>query len=441
MKNPIVVIIVVGFLLCSSSQTILAADSPHPGADIGPNATGEITAYAGKKGMTCPADFKNGDFLPNPYKNETPLYRIDHSNVAKYESRLSPGQIARIKRNKNFYLNIYPTHRNFVFPKVVADATARNKETCSVDSASQLQGFNGGIPFPIPKNGVEAAWNIKKAYMADDIKKYDTHRIVSPSGRIRKDIQYSQIINFDENRFFSKIANPDQVFRKILSLYTYPADKAGIGMLFVSYLDDHRLDSMWLYLPTLRRVRRAPSMGRGAEVGGESTMDEFGYFFRGPVEEWKWKLLGKQELYIPDNAYGMWQVGTPDNEECLPGDINPKHLRYELRRVWVLESTAIDGLDHPYSKRVFYADEDNWYVTVGEAYDRRGKLWRMSEFYTYLDYCQDIRTVISMLYLNLESGRYELMGGGRTEQTKTTFYNTGFKNSDFTVQSLRRVGR
>ena len=137
----------------------------------------------------------------------------------------------------------------------------------------------------------------------------------------------------------------------------------------------------------------------------------------------------------------MWQVDTPDKEECLPGDINPKTLRYELRRVWVVEATAKEGINHPYSKRVFYADEDNWYVMVCENYDRRGNLWRMSEFYTYLDYCTNYRTVVAMIYLNLESGRYELIGGGRSKDTKTMFMDTGLKESDFTVQALRRMGR
>ena len=170
-------------------------------------------------------------------------------------------------------------------------------------------------------------------------------------------------------------------------------------------------------------------------------MDEFGYFFRGPINDWNWKLLGKKEMYIADNAYGMWKVGVPDNEECLPGDINPKILRYELRRVWVVESTIKDGVDHPYSKRVFYADEDSWYAMAADCYDKRGNLWRTSEFYSYLDYCQDYRILVGMMYLNLESGRYELLGGGRTKESKTTFYNIGLKNSDFTVQSLRRIGR
>jgi hypothetical protein len=441
MKSSITRIVVVSFFLCFWFIPVFASEIILPGADPGPNPTGEITGYVGKKGLTCPADYKPGDYFTNPYKDEKPLYRIDYTNIAKYENRLSSGQVARIKRNKNFYLNVYPTHRNFVFPKEVYAAIDKNLKTCKVGSDHKLKGYNGAIPFPTPENGIQAAWNFKKQYTGEDVIKTDTRRIVSPSGRIRKEIQYHQVLTMDENRFFTKMANPDKVAYKIISLYTYPADRAGTGTLIVQYMDDNRRDATWLYIPTLRRVRRAPSLDHGAQFGGEYTLDEFGYFFRGRVNDWNWKLLGKKEIYISSNSYGMWKVGIPDNEECLIGDINPKFLRYELRRAWVVEGTAKEGINHPYSKRVIYADEDNWYPILADSYDKRGNLWRMSESYSYLDYCTDNRIIIGLMYLNLESGKYEILGGGRTEKTKTMVLNSGLKNSNFTVQSLRRGGR
>ena len=153
------------------------------------------------------------------------------------------------------------------------------------------------------------------------------------------------------------------------------------------------------------------------------------------------KLLGKKELYVPANNYDMWKVDTPDKEECLPGDLNSELLRYELRRVWVVEGIAKEDTDHPYSKRVIHADEDSWYAMVGDNYDKRGNLWRMSEFYTFYDYCTQYRTISGMMYLNLESGRYEMFGGARDKDTKAGVYNTGLKDSDFTIQGLRRIGR
>jgi len=112
-----------------------------------------------------------------------------------------------------------------------------------------------------------------------------------------------------------------------------------------------------------------------------------------------------------------------------------------LRRVWTIEGTLKEGVNHPYSKRVIYADEDSWYAVASDSYDSRGNLWRRAEFYTYYDFCQDYRIIVALFYLNLESGRYEILGGAVTEDTKLEIINTGMKPSEFTVQALRRGGR
>ena len=99
------------------------------------------------------------------------------------------------------------------------------------------------------------------------------------------------------------------------------------------------------------------------------------------------------------------------------------------------------GSDHPYSKRVGYYDEDTWQPAVADRYDKRGNLWRMLELYTSYDYCQKFRIVPAIIYLNLESGRYELSGGCRTEETITAVYDTGLDPAEFSVQALRKAGR
>jgi len=419
----------------------LAGSLTRIGAEADGNASGEITAFEGDKGLECPADYKKGQFLPNPYKDEKPLFRIDHTNVSQYKDRLSPGQIARVKRNKNFYMTVYPTHRNTQYPEEFYAATEKSAKSSYLDEKNILQGFKGGVAFPAPKNGIEAIWNVKRPYAGDDAYIVDCRRVVSPNGKIKKSIRRTNVLTYDERRVKSKINNPDNISYKLLAYYTYPADEAGTTYLTFGYLDDDRLEDTWLYLPTLRRVRRAPTFTGGGQLEGESTMDDLGFEFRGPVNDWNWKLLGKKEMYVPMNNYDMWKIGTPDKEECLPGDINPARLRYELRRVWAVEGTAREGLNHPYSKRVGYYDEDTWQPAVGDRYDKRGNIWRVLEWYTSYDYCQKMRAVPAQMYLNVESGRYELTGGCRTEKTLTGIYDTGLPESDFTVQSIRKQGR
>ena len=46
-----------------------------------------------------------------------------------------------------------------------------------------------------------------------------------------------------------------------------------------------------------------------------------------------------------------------------------------------------------------------------------------------------------MIHLNLESGRYEITGGCRVEESVLGIYDTGLEESEFTVQALRKLGR
>ena len=411
------------------------------GAEAAGNASGEITAYVGAEGLECPKDAKIGWYLPNPYKDEEVLYSIDQTNVDEYKERLSPGQVARVKRNKNFHMNIYPTHRNVQFCEEFYQACERSRKASCLDENNILQGFQGGVPFPFPKNGLEAIWNVKRRYYGDDTLGMNCRRVVSPSGKVKKSIWLTEVITYDERRIKSRVENPENISYKIKTHYTYPADEKGTAFLTFGYLDDDRLEDAWIYLPTLRRVRRAPTLIGGGQLDGETTMDDLGWEFRGPVNDWAWKLLGKQEMYIPVNCYDMWEVGTPDEEECFAQDMNSSRIRYELRRVWVVEGTPRQALEHPYSRRVGYYDEDTWLPAVADRYDKRGNLWRVFEFYTSYDYCQKMRVLPGAIYLNLESGRYELFGGCRTEDTYLAIMDTGLEESLFTVSTLRKAGR
>jgi len=426
------IIALIFFLFASLAVSHATVDISIVGADPGPNETGEIPAYVGGEGLTCPAD----------YKDEKPLFRIDHTNVDKYKDRLSAGQIMRLKKHPRFYMNIYPTHRNVEFFPKFYEATKKNRETASLDDKGVLQNFNGGIAFPTPKNGIEGIWNIRRMYLGDDAISTNCNRVVSPSGKVVHGEQSVKVRNYGVCRLLSdNVPDPDGIAQKVRNIVTAPADAAGTAFLAIAYVDDNRLEDTWLYLPTLRRVRRAPSLTGGGQLQGELTMDENGLEFRGVINDWHWKLLGKKEMYIPYNCYDMWKVGATDEEECWALDINPERIRYELHRVWVLEGTAREGLNHPYSKRVGYYDEDSWQPVVADRYDKRGDLWRMYENYAYAEYCQKIRQIIGYIYMNLETGRYELFGGCLNEDTLATIYNTGLEDSEFTVQGLRKSGR
>jgi hypothetical protein len=55
-------------------------------------------------------------------------------------------------------------------------------------------------------------------------------------------------------------------------------------------------------------------MTNGGQLDGELTMDENGLEFRGTVNHWNWKLLGKKEMYVGYNNYDIW----PPDAEASP---------------------------------------------------------------------------------------------------------------------------
>ena len=283
------------------------------GAEAGGNATGDIPAFQGAKGLKCPENYQKGEFLPNPFSGEKVLFRIDSTNVDKYVERLSLGQAERLRKHTKYYMNVYPSHRNFENPENYLAATDKNRETCKLDEKNVLHGFNGGLPFPAPKNGLEAMWNIKKPWAGDDLITDDCRRVVDSAGEIRKARWTTKIMAFDETRMTTKIPNPEGVTMKILSFYSYPADREGEASLSMAYIDDNKEQDIWSYIPTLRRVRRAPTLVGGTQLDGESTVDEIGFDFRDNINEWNWKLLGKREMYVPANNYEMWKLNAKDN--------------------------------------------------------------------------------------------------------------------------------
>ena len=108
MKTSIVSVFALSLVLALMPSRVFTGEVEYTriGAIAGGNDTGEIGPFEGDKGLECPADYKAGQFLPNPYKDEKPLFLIDHTNVDQYKERLSPGQIARLKKNKFYYMTV-----------------------------------------------------------------------------------------------------------------------------------------------------------------------------------------------------------------------------------------------------------------------------------------------------------------------------------------------
>ena len=435
---------VISLVLASAATAKLtAADAERLGKDLTPvgaekagNASGSIPAWTG--GMTkAPAGWNRDEGYANPFADEKPRFIITAQNVEQYRDGLAPGVTALLKRNPNFRMPVYPTHRTAAMPKEVTEL-ARTQAT-QVD----LQGFGvtnlGGsnIPFPIPKNGLEAMWNHLLRFTGGGVERTGNSFPVRPTGDTFK-IGFHAFRIYDQNM---DERTPNRLYSSMGS-FIEPVSLKGTTFLVHEPIDQvAEKRSAWVYNAGARRVRRAPDLGYdGINDGSEGlvTTDQVdGY--NGAPDRYDWKLLGKRELFVPYNTYAMMDKKLKYANIVTKGTVNPDHMRYELHRVWVVEGLLKPGQTHIYARRVFYLDEDSWAVLMEDVYAARGDLWRVSlhgqvQYYDvpFPGYC------FGMVH-DVDSGAY-IVGGLDNELKSVVKFNVKGRIGDFQPDALRRAG-
>ena len=133
-----------------------------------------------------------------------------------------------------------------------------------------------------------------------------------------------------------------------------------------------------------------------------------GDMWLGPITDFDWELIGKQEMYVPYNAYKLHSGDTSIDSIVTPQHINQDLARYELHRVWVVEATRREGSSHLYKKRRYFIDEDSWRIMVAEHYDENGAVHRFSEAHHINFYEAHVFYTTLDTYYKLDSDRYYL---------------------------------
>ena len=413
------------------------------GAEKAANAAGTIPAWDG--GITkVPAGvtFKTGGAYPDPFPTDKPLFTITAATADKYKDNLSPGQMAMLKQYPTYKLNVFTTRRSAAFPE------GHYKETKDCAGKAMLAaggngvvGCTGGTPFPIPKNGNEAIWNMILHYKGDTFAQHWAQAAVTASGdfalvkfEYEYDLQYGNLGKTAAQRENNKVLN-------YLQVTTAPARLAGQILLVHETVDQAKEPrSAWTYNPGQRRVRLAPNVAYdnpGTAADGLRTNDDFG-MFNGATDRYEWKLVGKKEMYIPYNSHRMSDPKLKYSDQLRPGHMNQDLARYELHRVWVVDATLKAGTSHIYARRTFYIDEDTWNVVLIDKYDGRGQLWRFSEQHSESWYDVPMWFPTIEVHHDLQSRRYIAMGL-RSEE-KVIYEPIKRTAADYTPQNLRNLG-
>ncbi|QEY72087.1 DUF1329 domain-containing protein [Pseudomonas denitrificans (nom. rej.)] len=442
-KLSLAVALVAACGLAQAKQTdaaLLDGKLTPVGAERAANADGSIPAWTGGMKAGAAAIASNGDYS-DPFASEQPLYVVSKANLAQYKDLLSPGQQAMFVRYPDYRMRVFPSHRSAVIPQAYLDESRKNlTQTGLADNGNGLTNYHFGVPFPEPTEALEVLWNHITRYRGGSIARDFSSATVQAKGDYTL-VTYRQLVGFRE-----KISDLEPEAN--LLFYTRvqtnsPSRYAGEVTLVQEPINQVSTPrAAWQYNPGQRRVRRAPTVAydNSARYSFGQVVSDSVDGFNGAPDRYDWKLIGKREMLVGYNAFGLASKQVGYDEMLKPGYINPDVNRYEKHRVWVIEATLKPGARHVYGKRRFYIDEDTWQVMASDIYDNRGELWRNYESFLTMYHDLQLPMTAAEATYDLISGIYAVNYLTNAIDHRAEF-GKEVKEAEFTPAELKRLGK
>ncbi|MDR3438747.1 DUF1329 domain-containing protein [Telmatospirillum sp.] len=383
------------------------------------------------------------------YKDDKPIYSVTSQNYERYIQFLSPGQIAHLKQDAKFRMDVYPSRRICTIPDFVAENTKKNVGLAKLgtDGWSLSDAVLPAIPFPMPGNGAEAMWNMKIRYrgVGVDWKKENTSLSPRPgSDEWIRAIQEQTIYFPWGEKGSHKLSDLPKYDSMIYFSYFSPTAQAGQAVVGSSSFNETGSEAYY-YFPGQRRVRRMPTYSYDApEVGSENTylVDE-AFMFNGPLDRFDWKLAGKKELIVPYNALDVYNFNGNETDLVQSNGLDPSIRRYEIHRVWVVEASVKEGMRHVSPKRTYYLDEDSWNALLAEDYDAKGAIWKVREGYLIPVYELGTCDVEAFAQYALQDNRFlfddAVLGRGVDARWVTEADGPKFHTGFYNAENLRAI--
>ncbi len=309
---------------------------------------------------------------------------VGAASAAKVKDLLSPAMVWCVEHG--FPLTIVET-RPIALRRAFVEATEKYSAQVRLsEDGLRMEGFVAGRPFPRidpsdPKAAMKIMQNFSFAIAFDDL---DLRNFDADTGPIstERPLQVERHFLFDHFRRLYYVGrlyvDPKPVipntdgyhYKETLHPMIEPFDLKGVGFTYYRYLDPAKQDDSWLYLPSLRRVRRLSTAQRSDALFGQDTdQDSYGGY-AGSIAWMNWKLVGEKEVLAAFHTRHFpvkWAEGSAD---WAFDDV------WEKRDVWVVEGTS-KLPQYAYLKRVLYVDKEVYAVPYSDMYDRSGELWKV----------------------------------------------------------------
>jgi hypothetical protein len=407
------------------------------GAEKAGNKDGTIPAYTG--GLSGKMKTTRPGLPPVLFESEKPVLQIKADNADQHAQKLTEGFRYLVKNYPGFRIDVYPSHRTFAAPQFFLDNSIHNATRVKLVNEAVV-GNKGGVPFPIPKNGLEAIFNSQWSWRGSDRQYNGETWFISAASR--RSLATGNILWESYPYFYTDRKDPweGRLRAAVLIETTAPAYSAGEKTLILGPRDPINEETNgWTYFTGQRRLRKVPNVQHDVPfpyTSGNTNYDD-AYGFNGATDRYDWKLVGKKEMYVPYNNNNIAQV--EDLDKLLgPQYVNPDHVRFELHRVWVVEATLKAGARHTVPKRRFYIDEDSWNIVSSDQWDAKGQFWKSISTLTWVFPEVPTQAIVSQMIYNVQAKAYAMLnvishrsGGVWFKSMPADF---------FTTQSLERSG-
>jgi Protein of unknown function (DUF1329) len=319
---------------------------------------------------------------------------LDQGNADRAKDLLPP-EILKHYKNGEYRNKIvaYPTG-NMHWEQSFLDATEQNatrldtneRGTIIDKSTGKQPDYYYGLPFPKidpndPKAGVKVVWNQFLAYWYGGSSYNRTLVVMLNPKSVDREITADGWFHFYDGQTPKyRQPNPLNLQSQFLGVALRPADLQGTASLTWRYRDADKRDSVWAFVPALRRVRAVSPANRSDGYLGSDISGDDGFFFDGKPEDFEWKLVGKRDgLRIVDPN----SVSAPLKVDPAPGggwivltDLNPPTAGYRTpgwtgvawapvdpalakRAFWVVEGVPRDKY-YLYGRLELWIDAETW---------------------------------------------------------------------------------
>jgi hypothetical protein len=311
--------------------------------------------------------------------------RITEQNVDKVKDLISPGLEWCIRHGWPLTI-VAPKH--IEWPKAYKEATEKYAAQVKLSADGlKMENYVAGLPFPNidpkdPQFVYKVMWNYDygpgQGLDDTDLRNFDADTgSIADHGPMSVERHF--LLDHFRRLFWigrlyvepkPEMPNPNG-YRAQQGLYPIlePFDLKGVGALGNRYISADKQDDSWLYLPSLRRVRRLSTAQRSDALFGQDTDVDSYYGYAGQVAWMDWKYLGERDLLGVFHAEHN-PVKWNDKVDWAFDD------NWEKRRVYVVEGTS-KLPQYAYGKRVLFIDKEAWAIPYSDIYDRSGELWKI----------------------------------------------------------------